>query len=147
MVLYQEEGPEGARRDCVQKYNEGKKEHNESKKKFESAMDWSDSEAMTDLERETEHAMHEAEVAMLKGELAVAEAKLSVAEAELSVAETQRDMYLKDRGEHSIEYNMAVEVANNALREVNISTTARDQCQQRLAAAEGALVAGAFSSS
>ena len=147
MVLYQEEGPEGARRDCVQKYNEGKKEHNESKKKFESAKDLSDSEAMTDLERETEHAMHEAEVAMLKGELAVAEAKLSVAEAELSVAETQRDMYLKDRGDNSSEYQSAVQQVGIALREVENATTAREQCQQRLAAAEGALVAGTFSSS
>ena len=129
---------------------ESKKKYNESKKKFESEKDRSDSQTMTDLEREkntAEHEMHEAEFATRDAMLAMHDAKLAVAEAKLSVAKAERDLYLKDRGEHSIEYNMAVEVANNALREVNISTTARDQCQQRLAAAEGALVAGTFSSS
>ena len=133
---------------------ESKKKYNESKKKFEAAKDLSDSEAMTDLERETEHAMHEAEVAMLKAELSVAKAELSVAKAELAVAKAERDLYRKHPGDDSSEYQTAVQQVgialqkfNLALREVENATTARDQCQQRLAAAEGDLIAGTFSSS
>ena len=136
---------------------ESKKKYNESKKKFESAKDLSDSEAVTDLEREkntAEHEMHEAEVAMLKAELAVAKAELAVAEAKLAVAKAERDLYRKHPGDDSSEYQTAVQQVgialqkfNLALREVENATTARDQCQQRLAAAEGDLIAGAFSSS